>query len=91
MSSTPQCSSYEDYKDQMTYEEYYRCIGQYDCPCVGSSYGCPAKTNGSQYCCKYYCPYEANHNVIVEEVKQERENIIQKKREKLLKQRRHSV
>ena len=26
--------------------------------CIGSTYGCPEKTNGNQYCSKYYCPYE---------------------------------
>ena len=91
MSSSTKSPRYEDYKDQMSYEEYYRCIGQYDCPCIGSSYGCPAKTNGSQYCCKYYCPYEVDHNVIVEEVKNEQEDIIQEKKENLSKNRRHSV
>lgn len=61
MSSLQQDTSYEEYKDTMTYEEYYRCIGHYDCPCIGSGYGCPEKTNGSQYCCKYYCPYELEY------------------------------
>jgi len=27
----------------------------YDCPCIG---GCGTMTNGSQYCCKFYCPFE---------------------------------
>ena len=40
---------------------------QYDCPCIGSAYGCPEKTNGSQYCCKYYCPYEEDHKGTIEE------------------------
>lgn len=31
---------------------------QYVFHCIGSSYGCPEKTNGTQYCSKYYCPYE---------------------------------
>ena len=38
----------------------------YDCPCIGSVYGCPEKTNGSQYCCKYFCPLELDHTVNVE-------------------------
>ena len=41
-----------------TNEDYFIFIGQYDCPCIGSVYGCPAMTNGTQYCYKYYCPYE---------------------------------
>ena len=26
--------------------------------CVGKMHGCDAKTNGTQYCCKFYCPHE---------------------------------
>lgn len=31
---------------------------QYNVDCIGSVYGCPQKTNGSQYCSRFYCPYE---------------------------------
>ena len=43
-------SSDEDSEDDM--------LEQYDTPCIGSQFGCPAKTNGSQYCGKTWCPYE---------------------------------
>ena len=39
-------------------EEIDRINQQYVFDCVGSTYGCPEKTNGGQYCSKYYCPYE---------------------------------
>lgn len=26
--------------------------------CIGEEFGCMATTNGSQYCCKTYCPFE---------------------------------
>jgi hypothetical protein len=39
-------------------EEIDMINSQYVYDCVGSPYGCPEKTNGSQYCSKYYCPYE---------------------------------
>ena len=39
-------------------EEMDMINSQYVYDCVGSVYGCPEKTNGSQYCSRYYCPYE---------------------------------
>lgn len=39
-------------------EEMDMINSQYVYDCVGSAYGCPEKTNGSQYCSRYYCPYE---------------------------------
>jgi len=39
-------------------EENDKINSQYVYNCVGSAYGCTEKTNGSQYCSKYYCPYE---------------------------------
>jgi hypothetical protein len=36
---------------------YYNTM--YNCPCIG---GCGNMTNGSQYCCKYYCPREEEQN-----------------------------
>ena len=42
----------------MTNPHDFICETQYDTCCIGESYGCPEKTNGSQYCCKYYCPFE---------------------------------
>ena len=39
-------------------EEMDMINSKYVYDCVGSVYGCPEKTNGSQYCSRYYCPYE---------------------------------
>ena len=39
-------------------EEIDRINQHYIFDCIGSVYGCPEKTNGGQYCSKYYCPYE---------------------------------
>jgi len=30
-------------------------------PCIGEGYGCMETTNGSQYCCRTYCPSENDH------------------------------
>ncbi len=30
-------------------------------PCVGEEYGCMETTNGSQYCCRTYCPNEVDN------------------------------
>lgn len=30
-------------------------------PCVGEDYGCMETTNGSQYCCRTYCPSEVEN------------------------------
>lgn len=30
-------------------------------PCVGEKYGCMETTNGSQYCCRTYCPNEVDN------------------------------
>ena len=32
--------------------------------CVGKMHGCDEKTNGTQYCCKYYCPHELEHDTL---------------------------
>ena len=69
-SSTYSPTSFNGDLESLSEEDYFRYIGQYDCPCIGSAYGCPAMTNGTQYCYKYYCPYEdeANQNdVFIEE------------------------
>lgn len=73
-SSTYSPTSFNGDLESLSEEDYFRYIGQYDCPCIGSVYGCPAMTNGSQYCYKFYCPYEdkANQNdVFIEENKEE--------------------
>lgn len=69
-SSTYSATSFHNDLESLSEEEYFRYVGQYNCPCIGSVYGCPAMTNGTQYCYKYYCPYEneANkNNVFIEE------------------------
>lgn len=30
----------------------------YSVECYGKIWGCPENTNGTQFCCKHYCPYE---------------------------------
>ena len=30
----------------------------YNVKCYGKVWGCPETTNGTQFCCKHYCPYE---------------------------------
>lgn len=30
----------------------------YSVECYGKVWGCPETTNGTQFCCKHYCPYE---------------------------------
>jgi len=35
----------------------YDAYDAYSTECIGSSYGCPELTNGTQLCCKLYCPY----------------------------------
>lgn len=39
-------------------QEIDRINSQYVFDCIGSTYGCSERTNGTQYCCKYYCPYQ---------------------------------
>lgn len=46
------------FQDENSEDEEYN---QYDVNCVGSFFGCPEMTNGSQYCSKSYCPYEDNN------------------------------
>jgi len=67
-SSTYSATSFHNDIVSLTDEDYFISTGQYDCPCIGSVYGCPAMTNGTQYCYKYYCPYEdeANENNVFE-------------------------
>ena len=31
---------------------------EYNVECYGKTWGCPEYTNGTQFCCKHYCPYE---------------------------------
>ena len=47
--------------DELSDEEDFN---PYNVNCVGSSYGCPEMTNGTQYCYKYYCPYEEEHDIV---------------------------
>ena len=35
----------------------YDAYDAYSTECIGSAYGCPELTNGTQLCCKLYCPY----------------------------------
>lgn len=87
-SSTYSPTSFNGDLESLSEEDYFRCIGQYDCPCIGSAYGCPAMTNGTQYCYKFYCPYEdeANQNeVFIEENKEELKKEIKKEVKKEIK------
>lgn len=43
----------DDYNNFMESEE-----SEYDVECFGKVWGCPEKTNGTQFCCKHYCPFE---------------------------------
>lgn len=75
-SSTYSQTSFNGDLESLSEEDYFRYIGQYDCPCIGSAYGCPAMTNGTQYCYKFYCPYEdeANKNDVFKEESNEESN-----------------
>lgn len=87
-SSTYSPTSFNGDLESLSEEDYFRYIGQYDCPCIGSAYGCPAMTNGTQYCYKFYCPYEdeAIHNdVFIEENKKKVKKEIKKEVKKEIK------
>ena len=80
-SSTYSQTSFNGDLESLSEEDYFRYIGQYDCPCIGSAYGCPAMTNGTQYCYKFYCPYEdeANKNDVFKEESNEKSSQESKK------------
>jgi len=91
-SSTYSPTSFNGDLESLSEEDYFRYVGQYDCPCIGSTYGCPAMTNGSQYCYKYYCPYEdkANQNdVFIEETKEEVKKEVKEEVKKEIKNKRN--
>ena len=41
-----------------TYDEDEHEENEYNVECYGKVWGCPEKTNGTQFCCKHYCPFE---------------------------------
>lgn len=46
-------SEVEDAEEDEDIEDY-----GYSVECYGKIWGCPENTNGTQFCCKHYCPYE---------------------------------
>ena len=52
------------YEQKIHEDEQNKINSMYVFDCVGKTYGCDAKTNGTQYCCKYYCPFELEKEVL---------------------------
>tara|TARA_Y100000389_G_scaffold202438_1_gene247714 strand:- start:5927 stop:6157 length:231 start_codon:yes stop_codon:yes gene_type:complete len=46
------------YEQKIHEDEQKKLNSMYIFDCVGKMYGCDTKTNGTQYCCKFYCPHE---------------------------------
>jgi hypothetical protein len=53
-----QGSSYDYINTILRVLEYERELESGRIPCIGKDFGCENTTNGSQYCCKTYCPCE---------------------------------
>lgn len=47
-------SIYDIEKEELFEREEFN---EYNVECIGKEYGCDALTNGTQLCCKLYCPY----------------------------------